>query len=322
MVVWIDLGVIRLASVFIWLVGDKFSEASSSLGDFLNLPRSVKGATFDAVSSSLPELMVALFSLIAFSRFDLGVSVVTGSALFNLLIIPALSVLLSKHAFKISKKVVKRDGLFYLGTAVFLLIALILGIWNILTGIVFLAMYGLYIFLLRRDSKKHAKRVGKTKPALGLKSALFWAIVGILVIAFCSYFLTGSALSLSTALGIPPLLIGFTVVAAATSVPDTAVSVINARKGDIDASASNVFGSNSFDILIGLGLPILLAAALGFQIVMDATHIEMVFGLVLATIAVLFLLSKRYTLNKAKAVGMLALYAAFVLYAVLASFPA
>ena len=75
-----DLGVILLSSIIIYLSGKRFAESSSKIGDFLNLPRDVKGATFDAISSSLPELLVALYSVIFFKQFEVGIGTIAGSA--------------------------------------------------------------------------------------------------------------------------------------------------------------------------------------------------------------------------------------------------
>ncbi|MBT7474895.1 hypothetical protein HN706_03075, partial [Candidatus Woesearchaeota archaeon] len=58
----LSLGIIILTSIVIYFAGNKFAESSSKIGDYFNLPRDVKGATFDAIASSLPELLVALYS--------------------------------------------------------------------------------------------------------------------------------------------------------------------------------------------------------------------------------------------------------------------
>lgn len=108
----IDFLVILATMPVIFYAGRWFIESSSNIGDYFRLPRSVKGATFDAVASSFPELMIALFSVIAFGKFEVGVGTIAGSAIFNLLVITGLAVLVAPGVFKVSPPVVRRDSLF------------------------------------------------------------------------------------------------------------------------------------------------------------------------------------------------------------------
>ncbi len=79
----ISLAIIFFTSIIIHFSGKYFAESSSKVGDYLHLPRSVKGVTFDAVSSSLPELMIALYSVIFFHKFEVGIGM--KSLPFNIL---------------------------------------------------------------------------------------------------------------------------------------------------------------------------------------------------------------------------------------------
>ena len=125
MSILIALGIILLSSIVIYFAGNRFAESSSKIGDYFNLPRDVKGATFDAVASSLPELLVALYSIIFFKQFEVGIGTIAGSALFNLLIIPGICVFAAPVAFKVGKKVLSRDALFYM-ISVFILVVLLI----------------------------------------------------------------------------------------------------------------------------------------------------------------------------------------------------
>ena len=135
------VGIIVVSSIVIYLAGIRFAESSSKIGDYFNLPRDVKGATFDAVSSSAPELLVALYSVIFFKQFEVGVGTIAGSALFNLLVIPGLCVLVAPVAFTVSRKVISRDALFYM-VAVFSLVVLLMYFesWGFWTAIFLLSV--------------------------------------------------------------------------------------------------------------------------------------------------------------------------------------
>ena len=106
------------------------------------------------------------------------------------------------------------------------------------------------------------RRLSEAKLITSEKIAWAWIIGLMLVMGGASHILVEASLSLGNMLGIDGVIMGFVVIAAGTSVPDTALSVISARKGQYDAAISNVFGSNIFDICICLSIPILLALAI------------------------------------------------------------
>lgn len=307
--------ILIISSVIIYYSGDKFAEASSALGDYLKIPRTVKGATFDAVSSSLPELMISIFSLIAFHKFQLGIGTIVGSALFNLLFIVAIIIFVSPISVKISRDIVKRDMLFYSIAIVLLLLAVIFTNIKILVfASVFIFVYLIYIFSLVKFTKKN-KVTEKPKEITISKTILSFSI-NIIIIIFASYFLTSSAVSISEILRISPLIVGFVIVAAATSVPDAVISYSNARKGDIGDSITNVIGSNIFDILIGLSIPIFIAVIIGLKPVLIFGNIELIIGLLFSTLLLAYLFNRKKLLNKKHAFLFLVLYIIFILYAI------
>lgn len=316
---WFAVGIILISSGVIYIAGEQFAKSSSAIGDYLRLPRSVKAATFDAVASSLPELFVALFSVIAFRTFEVGIGTIAGSALFNLLIIPGLCVFVAPVAFKVSKKTISRDALFYL-ISVFALVTLLLYFqyWGIAIAVFLLAIYLWYSTNIFRHAKKYRKNSKKKKEVNMLRElALFFLTIA--VIGFSAYMLTEASIGLSTALGVPAIIIAFTVTAAATSVPDTVISLANARRGDITDATSNVFGSNIFDILVGLGLPLLIYSLMNGAVQITFANFEIILGLLGATIIVLYFFAEEHVLRKRQGAFLLALYAFFVTYIVLLS---
>jgi len=319
MTVGLDIAVIVLCSIIIFFTGELFARASSNIGDFFKLPRSVKGATFDAMSSSMPELMIAVFSVIAFHKFEVGIGTIVGSALFNLLVIPAACVFVAPAVFKVGREVMHRDGMFY-NISVFALLAALLHaqVWTIFIPLIFLAIYAWYLWEIKRHSSHYQKHVHTKECKDIILSKEITIFVGMLaIIAGASYFLTESSIGLAEALAIPPIIIAFTVIAAATSLPDAVISIVNAKKGNVDDAAANVFGSNIFDILIGLSVPVLLAYFLIGPVDMVFKHMEMVVGLLGATILVLYFLAEDHKFSKKQAAIMLGMYVVFVGYAVL-----
>ena len=314
----IALGVIILSSVVIYFAGNRFAESSSIIGDYFNLPRDVKGATFDAIASSLPELLVALYSVVFFKQFEVGIGTIAGSALFNLLVIPAICVFAAPIAFKVGKKVLSRDALFYM-VSIFALVVLIIYFktWGIIIALLLLLIYVLYVREIVVHTKAHKKtNENKTSKEINLRKELPIFFFLVIIIGIFTFFLTDSAIDLSNELGVPAIIIAFTVIAAATSIPDTIISVVNARKGDIDDATSNVFGSNIFDILVGIGLPLLIYYFYRGPVEIMFTNLEIVLGLLGSTMLVLYFFGDDRKLGKKEAVILLLMYLAFVIYTV------
>ncbi len=314
----IDVGIIVLSSIIIYFAGKKFADASSKIGDYFKLPRDVKGATFDAVSSSLPELLVVLYSVVFFHQFEVGIGTVAGSALFNLLVIPGICVFVAPIPFKVSKKVISRDALFYM-ISVFTLIVLLVyyKVWGL--GIALL-MLGIYFFYLKdiisntRTYKKELESKDIKKIKLSKEFLVFFLCM--FVIGVTTFFLTNSAINFSYTLGIPAIIVAFTIIAAATSVPDMIISIINAKKGDIDSATSNVFGSNIFDILVGIGFPLLIYVIYKGPVLIEFINLEIIFGLLASVILILYFFADDRTLNKKQGGILIFLYLVFIVYVV------
>ena len=194
----------------------------------------------------------------------------------------------------------------------------------------FLLAYLAYVFLLHRDFK--ISKIQNTDPPknevtmsedgedgelelTSTKMAWLWILAMMIVMGGASHLLVESSLALGEMLGIDGVIMGFVVIAAGTSVPDTALSVISARKGQYDAAISNVFGSNIFDICVCLSIPILLALAMsGEPTSFDLPQIELIWSLAGVTVLAIYLFwSNNYTLTKVKASMMGLLYLIIIL---------
>lgn len=314
---YISILVIFVASLVIYYSGNKFAEASSEIGDYFNISRSVKGATLDAIAGSLPELLIVLFSILIFKEFSIGVGTIAGSVVFNLLIIPSLAVLVSPSVFKVSREVVARDGVFYIITILAFMVAILsTSSWGVAIGIVFIAIYFWYIDVIISQTKKfRIKNPKLLGDSISVTFKLISAGINVILIGIATYFLAKHAIIFSNLLGIPSLIIGFTIVAISTSIPDTVIALFNARKGHTDDVMSNVYGSNIFNILISLGASIFLASILLNPFTeVSFGNIELLIGLLVATIVVTYLIIDDYILTKKNAIFMIFMYVAFIGY--------
>ena len=334
---WVSL--IVFASIAIWRAGDFFQPAADYVQEKHKLPESIKAAVIDAIASSFPEFCVAVIAVILLGRAEVGISSIVGSALYNVLIIPAAAGLVAKGPMKIGKEVVWRDSLMYFGVVILLLVALLAfpNAWGLGVAALFILAYVGYIFWLNIDYRKHKRNLAHEDTDVSVSEdadasdegeeseleirdeshAWKWVLGMMLVMGLASHILVEASIQLGDLLGIDAVIMGFIVIAAGTSVPDTVLSVLSAKRGNYDAAISNVFGSNIFDICICLSVPILLALVLtGAVTPVNLPQIELVYMLVGATALAIYLFwSDNYTLTKTKSTIMFGIYLLIILVA-------
>ena len=336
---WVSL--IVFASIAIWRAGDFFQPAADYVQEKHKLPESIKAAVIDAIASSFPEFCVAIIAVILLGRAEVGISSIVGSALYNVLIIPAAAGLVAKGPMKIGKEVVWRDSLMYFGVVILLLVALLAfpNAWGFGVAALFILAYVGYIFWLNIDYRKHKRNLAEEDNNVSVPAeteasveeeeeseleirdephAWKWILGMMLVMGLASHILVEASIQLGDLLGIDAVIMGFIVIAAGTSVPDTVLSVLSAKRGNYDAAISNVFGSNIFDICICLSVPILIALVLtGSVTPVNLPQIELVYMLVGATALAIYLFwSDNYTLTKTKSTIMFGIYLLIILVAI------
>lgn len=284
---------ITLAMLIIWRSSDSFEVASGYLGR--NLTDGVRGATINAVGSSIPELFTTLFSLMLLGEVDnfaFGIGTTAGSAIFNGMIIPAVAILavigygIAKK-INVSKKVILRDGIGLI-IAELILIYMISG--NYLTwvhGLVLMLTYVVYVAYMfttmnkaeestavEQSQEVEEEHLTEKKQSI-LKAFILldfedvfvrkkintfnaWMLLlfSMLVIGLACIVLIHSCELLSEELGIAPYFIAVVLASAATSVPDTILSYRDAVAGEYDDAVANALGSNIFDICFALGFPL------------------------------------------------------------------
>ncbi|MEZ4768116.1 MAG: calcium/sodium antiporter [Caldilineales bacterium] len=258
----------------------------------LNLPSTVAGASLMAMGSSAPELAIALLALFTAggAHSDVGVGTIVGSAVFNILIITGASAIV--RPAKISWPSAVRDMTMYVACVILLLFVISDGTVSLPETLGFLGLYVIYLMILfgwnsvvkedehlvdlvEAEIHQEETRAGlyfrvtaAVGRAIGLltgdarKSYIRAFFVSIVLIGLISYVLVEMAVVFADALHISPVIVALTLLAAGTSVPDLFASVIVARQGRGSMAVANAVGSNIFDILVGLGLPWLLALVL------------------------------------------------------------
>ena len=347
----LSLFFISLSCIIIWRSSHGFEVASDFLGR--KLPLGIKGATINAMASSMPEFLTTIFFLFYLhdaDGFSGGLGVSSGSAMFNLLIIPALAVLMLFSMRKgrkiiLNKKVLLREGLVLLLSQVLFISFLFSAELHARHGLWLVVVYIAYLFMLflitRRRSNKdpgfESPVPGRPFPwwlriasldithlVLGgrtVNTTRAWVLLGCstMVMTLGTWLLVLGTDMFGEVTHIPLIFVAVVLSAAATSVPDTIISIKDARKGNYDDAISNALGSNIFDIAFALGMPILLYNLIyGESItlpgeIQDFTQEVWVFLLIATFLALLIMLiGKRF--NRRKAWMLLGIYLIFLLF--------
>lgn len=249
------LGFIVLVYGADWLV-----EGASRLALRLGMTPLVVGLTVVAFGTSAPELAVSVTS--AFSgEVDLAVGNVVGSNIANILLILGVSALFAP--LLVNQQLIRLDVPIMVGASMLFYVLAVdgnLGLWDSLLMVICLVCYlGFLIYEGRRQKQQVSSDIAleveeeADHPTPHWKNLAF-IIVGGVGLVLGSHFLVKGAVSIATALGISELVIGLTVLAIGTSLPELATSVVAVKRGERDIAVGNVVGSNIFNLLCVLGV--------------------------------------------------------------------
>ena len=230
---------------------DFFVDGSSNIASILKVPTLIVGLTIVAFGTSAPEAAVSITSSLAGSN-ALALSNVIGSNLFNMMLIIGLCALLNE--LKITKQVLNVD-LPFLVFLTGVLTAFILFGWNItrIEGIILLILIISYVTYLVHNARKSEESKVVEKPKMGLLRSIIYIVGGVAGIIIGADFVVDSASYIAMAFGMSETLVGLTIVAMGTSLPELVTSLTALRKGENELIIGNVIGSNIFNISMVLG---------------------------------------------------------------------
>ena len=238
---------------------DFFVDGSSSIAKKLKIPDIIIGLTIVAMGTSAPELVVSVTSALGGSS-DIAMGNVVGSNILNILVILGLSAVLIP--ITVDSSMFKRDIPVLLGTAVIVPVIVMLSnnMVGRIGGAILMAFFAFYIFLTVRSALAYRKNNAGVPDEEGegikeiswLKSILF-TIGGAAVIVIGGDLSVDGAVAIAQQLGLSEAVIGLTIVALGTSLPELVTSVVAAKKGNSDIALGNIVGSNIFNILLILG---------------------------------------------------------------------
>lgn len=301
------LNVFILIFGFILLIkgSDTFVNSASEIAKKFKIPPIIIGLTVVAMGTSAPELSVSVTSSLA-GLNDMSIANVTGSNIFNLLI--ALGVCSTIGKLKISNY---KDVITLLFSCIGLLLFTLNGTLGMIEGILLLVAFTVYILSMMKQAKNN-KEESEDEKQRNIFITVALGILGAIAIVIGGNMVVNSASEIALKLGMSENLVGLTIVALGTSLPEFVTSVMATKKGELDIAIGNIIGSNIFNILLILGVASLISP-MAVSVVAICDVMFMVFTVALF----IFLTVKEKELNKKSGILLIMMYIVYLVITII-----
>jgi len=311
---------ILLVVGFVFLIkgADFFVEGASAIAKKLKVPSLVIGMTIVAMGTSLPELSVSVTASIAGSN-QLAIGNVVGSNIFNLMVVLGSCALFS--ALDVADDTIKKDFPFSIICALVLVVLGLTGkTLGHIDGVILIIAFVVFLYSMLNAAKKSRKEaailaeedVEEKTVDLPTWLCIIYIVGGAVAIKFGGDWVVESCTTLALKFGMSETLVGLTIVALGTSLPELVTSIVAARKNELDMAIGNVVGSNIFNILLILGA----ASAISPITFLTVNAIDASILIVMSVI-VWILCAKKKKLNRPDGILMLVLYVAYLIYIII-----
>lgn len=313
------LAIVAGLAVLVWSA-DKFIDGASGLAHHLGVPTLLIGILIIGFGTSAPEIVVSIISALE-GNPGLALGNAYGSNIANIALVLGVTALISPIV--IQSNVVRKELPVLLGVTLVAVLLLLNGLMGVFEGVVLLGILALLVGLSiwKAKSGQDDSIVAEVEQELAekvmtRKHAMMWVGIGLLLLIISSRFLVWGAVGLAQAFGVSDLIIGLTIVAVGTSLPELVSSIAAARKGEHDMILGNIIGSNVFNTLAVVGIAALIHPLSVAADVLSRDIPVMVFLTLL-----LFVMCWRFKLNKdgkqisrAEGGGLLLIYAAYTIW--------
>ena len=311
--------IILIIGFFFLIKGaDLFVDGTSSIARKFNVPPMVIGLTIVAMGTSAPEGAVSITSSLA-GQNDMSVANVVGSNFFNILIVLGVSAILAK--LPVQKDTIKKDTPFLLFVSgLLLLFSLDLRV-NRIEGLVLLVVFAYFLINTVKGAKNASSNsMAQSEVAMeievseevSMSKTILLSILGILGIVLGGDMVVNSATDIATAFGMSANLVGLTIVAVGTSLPEFVTSVVAIKKGETEIAIGNVIGSNIFNILLVLGLATTIK-----PIAISMLALTDIIFMVAITVLLYIFMKKDNSLVKKQGLILIAIYIAYMAYTIM-----
>ena len=303
--------------------GDWFVDSATGIAKRFRVPEIIIGATVVSIGTTLPEVMVSATAAIN-QNGAIAYGNAIGSIICNTSLIAALTIAI--RPAPVNRKAISMPVLFFfLSAAIYMIAAYVFGTFDRWLGIVMLCVFAVYMILTIRQGFKNPDAVEHEEEEEGAKGSLLKDVIVLVIsaalIAVGADMLEGSSVSLATMAGIPTEVVGVTIVALCTSLPELVTAVTALAKGHGALSLGNIIGANIFNLVLVSGVAVTIspfAVPEGSTIFGQNTSLVMEIPVMVGVMALMTLpaLFKKKLFRWQGAV-LLAIYAAFVVTQVL-----
>ena len=256
------LAILAGFGILVWSA-DKFVEGAASTAKHLGMPSLLIGILIVGFGTSAPEMVVSAIAAME-GNPALALGNALGSNIVNISLILGITAIVAP--ITVNSKIVRKEIplllLIVLATGYLLLdytltfnegLILLFGFFSLIGWSIYAAIKG------KGDSLESEMDSELIEHEMSLKAGIIWLIIGIVLLIASSRILVWGAVGIATEFGVSDLIIGLTIVALGTSLPELAASVVAARKGEHDIAIGNVVGSNMFNLLAVIGIAIVIA---------------------------------------------------------------
>lgn len=306
------IGALIIALIIVIKSADLFVDNLVDIGGALGISQIILGVTAAAIGTSLPEFGSAVIASLSGS-VEIGVGTVIGSNIWNIAGILGISAIVA-GIIRTDSSGINRDGAVTLATGLILVFFMLFGDINWIASVVMIALYIFYLWRLIKSQKEYkAAKIKKEKTDKSAerkpidKKKMGLVILGLLGLIVGCRILVYSGVELARIAGIPEMIMGLFTLAIGTSIPELVVTLSSAMKGLHELSIGTVLGSNTFNILIGIGIPALFMNIPVEKLSLTFDAPVMIF----VTVLLLFLVKKNGKLTRNGGILLLAIYISY-----------
>lgn len=292
-----------------WLV-----DGASSLATLIKIPKAIMGLSVVAIGTSLPETAVSITAALE-GNSEMAIANVVGSNIFNILMITGICALIK--VLPSNNEILKRDFPWAMSSTIILIIILADVYISRIDGVILIICMAIYLFMMQGDAEEQREgyqyieshkyeNTIQNQPAF--KSTLL-IIIGLVFVVIGGKLVVDDATVIAVHLGMSQTLMGLTVVAIGTSLPELVTSIVAVRKGEADLAIGNIIGSNIFNGFVVLG-----ASALCSPLRASILDIADVGLMLIATGVVYFFSWHNDKTTRSEAVACIGIYIAFLVY--------
>jgi cation:H+ antiporter len=311
------LAILAILGGFILLVwsADRFVEGASSTAKHAGMPSLLIGMVIVGFGTSAPEMVVSAMAALD-GNPDLALGNAIGSNIVNTGLILGVTALIMP--IMVQSKIVRKE------IPLLLLIGLLVGyfLWDgaltrfeaVLLLVGFFVLIGWSIFSAMKgkgDALESEMEQELVAHAMPIKKAIFWLVLGLVLLIVSSRVLVWGAVSIAHALGVSDLIIGLTIVALGTSLPELAASVIAVRKGEHDIAIGNVVGSNMFNLLAVTGIAGVISPMTSLSSDVLSRDWLVMMGMTVALLIMAYGFRRAGRINRFEGAGLLVAFCAY-----------